>query len=249
LSTWQALGAECARWHDANRTADLWWRDDDAGSLDPAVERLLSLAERHDVPLALALVPERADRSLIARLGNAASVLQHGTDHRNRAVADEKKTEFATAEPAAQALERLATGRARLAQLAGDRLLPVLAPPWNRLPDALVPRLAGAGYRGLSRFGARRAEPAGIREVNTHVDIIAWRNDRAFVGETAALEALVRQLTARRQGEINPAEPTGLLTHHAVHDAAAWSFLEQLLETARTLPGLRWRAAQELFHA
>jgi proline iminopeptidase len=39
-----------------------------------------------------------------------------------------------------------------------------------------------------------------------------------------------------------------LRAHHAVHDDAAWTFLERLFETTRTLPGVRWRSAQELFH-
>ncbi len=38
-------------------------------------------------------------------------------------------------------------------------------------------------------------------------------------------------------------EPVGWLTHHAVHDAAAWEFLARLL----TLRGPRWASAEELF--
>ena len=30
MTSWQALSDEAARWRDAGRTADLWWRDDDA---------------------------------------------------------------------------------------------------------------------------------------------------------------------------------------------------------------------------
>jgi hypothetical protein len=251
VSRWRALQDEGARWQDTGRSAQLWWRDDDAGAIGPAIERLLVIAERHGVPLALAVVPAVADSSLIARLGPGVSLLQHGTDHRDRAAPGEKKTEFPAAEPAADALARLAGARKRLAQLAaqfsGIRLLPVLAPPWNRLADALIPQLAGAGYRGLSRYGPRKSVQPGLREVNTHVDLVAWRGDRAFVGEAAALDGLLRQLAARRTGEGDAAEPVGLLTHHAVHDQAAWCFLERLLETVSTTPGLRWRAAQELF--
>jgi hypothetical protein len=249
VSAWQALREEGARWQDAGRAAQLWWRDDDAGALVPALERLLALGERHGVPLALAVVPATADAALVARLGQDVSILQHGTDHRDRAAPGEKKSEFAAAEPPSEALARLASARDRLAHLAGARLLSVLAPPWNRIPDALVPRLVAAGYRGLSRFGARKSAQPGLREVNTHLDIIAWRGDRAFVGEAEALAGLLRQLAARRTGEAGASEPIGLLTHHAVHDAGAWRFLERLLETTRRTPGLQWRSAQELFHS
>lgn len=249
MSTWQALRDEAGRWRDAGRDALLWWRDDDAGALAPSLERLLALGERHAVPLALAAVPAAADASLIARAGPGVRFLQHGTDHRDRAAPGEKKTEFSARERPSDALERLACARERLARLAGPKWLPVLAPPWNRMADGLIPRLGAAGYRGLSRFGARKAAQPGLREVNTHVDIVAWRGDRAFVGEAAALDGLLRELSARRQGRVVDAEPIGLLTHHAVLDEAAWRFLERLLETTRAAPGLRWCPAQELFHS
>ena len=44
------------------------------------------------------------------------------------------------------------------------------------------------------------------------------------------------------------AEATGWLSHHAVHDEAAWDFLERLFETVRAAGGPRWVGAQELFH-
>ena len=89
----------------------------------------------------------------------------------------------------------------------------------------------------------------GLRQVNTHVDIIDWKGGRRFAGEDAALNAALRHLQARRTGAVDAAEPTGWLTHHACHDEATWSFLERLFELSRGQPGVRWRSAQELFHA
>jgi hypothetical protein len=249
MSSWQALKDECARWRDVGRTPELWWRDDDAQQPAPALERLLTLSARYEVPLALAVVPAGAGPELFARLGDTVQVLQHGADHRNRAAAQEKKSEFPASEPVDEALARLHDARARLEKLAGDRFVAVLAPPWNRLADALAPRLVAAGYRGLSRFGERRTTIRRLCEVNTHVDIVAWRGDRGFVGEAAALQALLQQLASRRAGAPAAFDPAGLLTHHAVHDDAAWRFIERLLETTRATTNLRWRAAQELFHA
>ena len=71
-----------------------WLRDDDAVALTPALGRLLSLAQKSNVPVALAVIPELAEPDLLARLGDGVSVLQHGCDHRNRAAPGEKKTEF-----------------------------------------------------------------------------------------------------------------------------------------------------------
>ena len=97
-----------------------------------------------------------------------------------------------------------------------------------------------------------RAKPEaapGIVQVNTHVDLIAWHAGRGFAGEQSVLGAAVRHLAAKREGRADAAEPTGWLSHHAVHDEAAWAFLERLFETARGSAGVRWLGADELFHS
>ncbi|HUN69125.1 MAG TPA: hypothetical protein VMU46_10025 [Burkholderiales bacterium] len=248
-AAWRALADEITRWSDSGLMAEFWWRDDDAARPAAALERLLALAANTSIPLALAVVPLGADPELLAGLREPVSVLQHGTDHRNRALGREKKTEFPSSEPAEAALARLAEARKLLEAQVGQRFIPVLAPPWNRLPEPLVPRLAAAGFRGLSQYGARQsAEPSsGLRQVNTHVDVIGWRTGRGFVGEDEALAAAARHLAAKRTGMADRYEATGWLTHHAVHDLAAWMFLERLFETTLKTPGVRWLGAQELF--
>jgi len=250
-AAWRALADELARWRDGGRVAEFWWRDDDAARPDPALVRLCALSAQASVPLALAIVPLGADPSLLGVLGDTVTVIQHGTDHRNRAGAGEKKTEFPAVEAPQAAVARLAEARQRLAAWTRERFVPVLAPPWNRLPESLVAQLVPAGFRGLSRYGMRAtAEPApGVRQVNTHVDLVAWHAGRGFAGEEAVLAAAVRHLAAKREGRADAGEPTGWLSHHAVHDEAAWAFLERLFETLRAAPGLRWRSAQELFHS
>jgi len=249
-AAWRTLSDEISRWRDAGRVADFWWRDDDAAQPAPALARLLQLSASTSVPLALAVIPTDADPALLAGLGGAVRVLQHGTDHRNRAGPDEKKTEFPVSEPPQAAVERLLAAREQLRVRAGKHFLPVLAPPWNRLPSALPPYLAAAGYCGLSQYGSRKNPYSAkdLKQVNTHVDIIAWRSGRSFAGEAETLEAAVRHLSARRGGSADLAEPTGFLTHHAVHNGAAWDFLQRLFETTRAMPGVEWRDAAELFH-
>lgn len=246
---WQRFDDELARWRDAGREVQFWWRDDDAAQWTPALARLVGLAQRCDIPLALAVVPAGAEAALFAPLGDGVCVLQHGVDHRDRGGAGEKRTEFTAQEPPAEALARIAAAGARLAARAGARWSAAFAPPWNRLPQALVARLPEAGLRGLSQFGPRaRARPApGLVQVNTHVDLIAWRGERGFVGEQAALEQALRHLAARRSGRADADEPTGWLTHHRQHDAATWRFLERLFERTRENGALRWLHARTLF--
>jgi hypothetical protein len=240
--TWAALEEEMARWRDAGRTVEFWWRDDDATAPSGPVKRLLGLSASSGVPLALAVIPLSAKPELFE--GMTARVLMHGTDHRNRARDGGKKTEFPAGD---DPLDRLARARERLAALAGSAFVPVLAPPWNRIRPDLVPALISTGLRGLSGFGAR-GRPRGVTEVNTHVDIIDWRGTRAFCGEAAALGAAVRHLAARRTGDADAGEPTGWLTHHELHDGAAWNFHSQLFERTRRL-GARWLDAASIFNS
>lgn len=244
--SWRELEAELDRWRGEGRAAEFWWRDDDAAKPCAALSRLLKISEQSAVPLALAVVPLEAVPDLFE--GLEARVLMHGTDHKDRAAAGEKKTEFPSTEPQAEAIARLAAARSRLARAAGKRFLPVLAPPWNRFRQTLATRLPEAGLHGVSGYGPRdKAEAApGVRQVNTHVDIVDWRGTRAFVGEPAALRMALEHLVSRRTGAVDGNEPTGWLTHHAVHDAAACEFLERLFERTRAR-GARWIDPMELF--
>lgn len=235
---WDRFADQLARRRDAGEAVRFWWRDDDAALPTPALERLLDLSKRFQAPVALAVVPQLAVPDLFERFGNEeVTILQHGTDHRNRARPGEKKTEFPASEPDDAALERLSAARERLVSLAGARALPVLVPPWNRIRGSLSKRLPELGIVGISTYGARatQEEVRGLNRVNTHVDIVAWREGRRFIGEAEALAAAARRLAG--------GEPIGWLTHHAVHDAAAWDFLERLLG----LESVRWASAQELF--
>ena len=189
---WADLTAELDAWAAAGRAASFWWRDDDATAPSPALDRLLGRAEACGVPLALAVIPATAGPALGDRLATAPAgirVLVHGWSHGNHARPDKKKSELACGRPMAEMTADLARGRARLDELFGPRLLPVLTPPWNRLPVPLIRELPAIGINGLSRFKPRktRSPAPGVVEVNTHIDPIDWHGGRGFTGEVAAL--------------------------------------------------------------
>ena len=256
MSGWQLLEQELARWRDAGRTADLWWRDDDAVDAGPALDRLLGLHRETGVPLALAVVPANATAALAERLAAepGVDVLQHGYAHVNHATASEKKIELGPHRPAMLVLGELGTGWLALERLFAARALAVMVPPWNRIAPALVPTLPEIGFTGLSTFGPRRrARPVrGLDQINTHVDLIDWtarvdsKGSRGFVGEAAALAALVEALARART---DTSEPVGLLSHHLAMDGGAWDFLRSFWERTRTMQGLRVRSAHDLFAA
>ena len=159
---WQALADELAQWQSAGETATLWLRDADAVAATAELDDILEIAAAADVPLALAVIAAGADDGLAARLTEtraSTSVLVHGLDHQNKAAAGEKKTELAASRPTAEMKTDLEQARARLQTLFGDRCLPVLVPPWNRISADLVPLLAACGYRGLSTYTARPPDP------------------------------------------------------------------------------------------
>jgi len=247
---WCALERELGCWRAAGRSATMWWRDDDAAAACPALERLLALAAAHCVPVALAVIPARLDASLAPLLGRfpQASALQHGYAHADHAAADEPSAELGAHRPAAQVLDELGRGRSRLAAALGARFEPVLVPPWNRIDAALVPALPALGLHGLSCF-APRAQGADGRlpvRANCHVDPVDWRAGGAFRGAARTLSSLTAHLRARREGRVDPGEPTGLLTHHWRHDAATWDFLGLLLGHLHA-GGARWLHARRVF--
>jgi hypothetical protein len=248
LAAWPDLVEELDRWGEAGRIAEFWWRDDDAATATQLLFDLLALAP--PVPLALAVIPELADDALAAAVTAAAHVhvLQHGWGHINHGGAG-KKSEFPAGRPAPQVAEELAAGQRRLAALFGRRALPALAPPWNRFADDFLPLLFAAGITALSRAQPRRSRsPApGVVEVNVHVDLVAWKAGGGFIGEDAALGGLVAHLAARRQGAADADEPTGILTHHLVGDAATGDFLRRLTALLGHHPAARWVDAAELF--
>jgi hypothetical protein len=252
MTDWADLDSELDRWEGVGRHATFWWRDDDAVTVTPALQRLFDMAvppTGRPVPLALAVIPVLADDAL-ARALHAVDhtvALQHGYAHANQAAASEKKAEFGPGRDSALAAQELLKGSQRMRELFADRALPVLVPPWNRIDPALIGRLGELGIAGLSTYGPRKTAIDGIVVVNTHVDIIDWHNGRRFLGVEQCLQLAIRHLAARRAGQVDAEEPTGLLTHHLVHDADAWSFLPAFLQRTNRHPAVRWMDARQLF--
>ena len=248
---WRGFEDELEAWASEGRRATLWWRDDDAVAPSPALDRLLALRARFGVPLALAVIPGRLDARLAAGLERRRDVvvLQHGWTHRDHTGAGEKAVELAPGRAPEAVLGELARGFARLGSAFGARFAPVLVPPWNRVAAPLLRSLPGIGFAGLSTFGPRaRAEPRpGLRQVNCHVDPVAWRAGRGCRDPRVLAGELAAHLRARREGRCDAGEPTGLLSHHLDHDEAGWAFIEAFLARAAPHPATRWPAADRLF--
>jgi hypothetical protein len=224
--------------------ATLWWRDDDAGKPHPGIDRLLGLAERHRAPLALAVVPTWLRQSVAGQLLASpwATMMQHGHAHESHALGDARKTELGGDASLDSFGPVLIRDRERLADTFGNRFLHVMVPPWNRISPPFLMALSGWDFAGVSTF----AQPAailggGLRRVDTHLDVIAWRSGGGFIGYPAMIERLIALVEIRGIG------PIGILTHHRVMDDLGFEGLDRFLALVQDHPKLRLESASGLF--
>ncbi len=229
-----ALDAQAA----TGRVARFWLRDDDAVGPSPALDRLMAFGERTGVPMTLAVIPRDTGAALAARLADAqgVTVAVHGWAHANHAPPGRKNCELGEDRAAGTVLGELGAGLAKLAGLHGDRCLPVLVPPWNRIAPVFLRELPGLGFRALSAFGdEERGGP--IRAVNTHVDLIDWRGTRAGRQPDALAGDIARRLAA-----MTDEAAVGILAHHLAHDDAAWNALDRIAGIVAAHPAAHWAA-------
>lgn len=241
---WQPVIEALDRWTMAGLKAPFWLRDDDAIEPSPALDRLTALAARFKVPIALAIIPAATGKALAAKLQSELRIapIVHGWAHRNHAPDDEKKQEFGPHRPVSEMHVELTRGLHKLKALYGARLVPMFVPPWNRMAPQVAERLGSIGYTAFSTFGLASAVRANgsIPEINTHIDLIDFRGTRRcrdhglLAGSVAA--TLSHSLDHGRYA-------VGILSHHLIHDAAAFDFLEGLLSIAG---GHLWLSPRDL---
>jgi hypothetical protein len=232
---WSTLHKELSEWDRQGLRLPIWWRDDDAVRPTRQLDRLADLSDHTGVPLHLAVIPATATPALGNWMeAHPVTVLVHGWSHADHASTGEKSSEFGYMRP--DSSQDAARGLARLTGLYPDRTLPVFVPPWNRIAPGVAKLLPGLGYRGLSTYGPRHGAPAGLLQVNAHVDPVDWRGTRGLADPQTVLDRLVQNLRDRRAGKADADEPMGLLTHHLMQDDRTWAFCRDLLLALRDGP-------------
>ena len=252
MTAWDRLSAELDAWSAAGLTAEFWWRDDDAVDTTAALDRLFALRRELKIPLALAVIPAGARTALAdaVRGEPGVEILQHGYAHANHRPDDKKKAELGADRDLWDIARELADGRGRMIDLFGiDGWLEVMVPPWNRIDPGVINLLPGLGFHGLTTFNARQSAEAApdLRLINTHIDIVDWPGTRAFAGDEAVIGAAIAHLSAKRTDAADPAEPTGLLSHHLAHDDSCWAFIERLGRVTAAHPAAVWHRASGMF--
>lgn len=242
---WSPLKNALSEMRAHRMTLPIWWRDDDAVARTAAFDRLAELGQELGVPVHIAVIPDLVEASLPPLFdGEQALVpMVHGWRHQRHFLNGKKDTEFGIRRPDDGLETALALDRMR--EHFGNQLLPVFVPPWNMIADSLLPVLGQQGYIGVSTFAPRKTRLAadGLVQINTHLDPIDWRGTRGLVDPDALVALLVKYIRQRMEGQQDPDEPLGFLTHHLVHTEDVWAFtrlcLAHLLEGGATPVNLR----------
>lgn len=224
----------------------LWWRDDDAVEDTPALRRLLAIKQRWNVPLALAVIPSKAQPSIEhVTCEPDLEVLVHGFAHENHASPDERKAEYPSGRSLAEMRREWISGHDILRRHIPS-LLRVFVPPWNRFPQDHLLELKSAGYRGFSAWGAegKWPETAGLIVANAQIDALDWQ--RGAVAKTG--QSLLAELqTLALSGRHSLTRPIGILTHHRQMSETGFTAFEEFCRVTAHNPAFVWTSARSIF--
>ncbi|TDI55893.1 MAG: hypothetical protein E2O93_06865 [Alphaproteobacteria bacterium] len=253
MATLSDLIGELDQWSDAGLEATLWWRNDDAGTEGPQLDRLLEIATAAGAIVHLAVIPEHLTEAARSTMlaANCARLLEHGFSHIDYAPPGEGSWELGSHRPVSVILGELAEGKARLEDAFGDRFIPVVTPPWGRIAPEIAKRLPDIGVHCVSLTTPRAAKyrAPNLLEISTCCDPINWRGGAHFAGSEKAIRHFIEHLKQRRRchlsGTGDGEEPSGLLTHHLDHDGEIWDFVETLVSALSGHKAARWVALSE----
>ena len=213
-------------------------RDDDVGWTDAALWPLIDVVGRCGAHLDMAVIPTALTATSATTLGRAVDAAdgrlhlhQHGYSHANHQTRG-RKCEFGDERDARSKAKDIASGRARLESLLGERFEPVFTPPWNRCDQDTVAALEEQGFEVLSRdAGARPVQLHRLREVPIHFDWCKYSD-----GSDAGWHAIAGQIAERIEAGGN----LGLMFHHAVMDATDRGRVYELLQRLAASGRVRW---------
>ncbi len=165
-------------------------------------------------------------------------VAMHGAWHANQAPAGRKSEETPDERGLGAIAAELGAARARLVACFGEPAGAWYVPPWNRIGASVAALLPQLGFRALSTFADQRFGLApALAEINTHVDIVDWRNGRVGRSADETLENLSVELARARQQQWRS---VGILTHHLAHDRQAWATLDAILNAVSAHDAAAW---------
>ena len=240
----QLIDADLQHWVQDNKRVRLFLRDDDAVKITAQLRRLAELCDAYNIPILLAVIPNEATLELADFVRASAKITPavHGISHTNHGGGNEKKIELGGQRSARAVIDELKTSREKMLQMFGNELSTMLVPPWNRISQGVAAKVEEAGFGAISGFGWK-APIGNLPWINTHVDIIDWKNGKKTKSFDCVMAELSENLTIARE---NNYAPIGILTHHLVHNDATWSMLEALFELIGARQHIDWLNSSEL---
>lgn len=217
---------------------ELFFRNDDAGWAQGALDRLLALFAERDLPIDLAVIPAALDDAGATRLSQwrddhpGIGLHQHGYAHLNHEPEGSRKSEFGAARPHHRQMADIVAGRMRLQSMLGV-CDPIFTPPWNRCAAETAEALSAHGFELVSDDGALARSGCAAPCLAVAFD---WERHRR---EGQLLPKLAKHVS-------NAAAPLGIMLHHEAMDKSARETLGEFLSllsvtsSAKTSPMRRW---------
>ncbi|MGL1932616.1 MAG: polysaccharide deacetylase family protein [Desulfotalea sp.] len=215
--------------------SNVFFRADDIAVPSDKYSQLMAIFQRHQLPLALALVPtwlsEKRWNDILEIAGNNTLWCwhQHGRLHRNFEPTG-KKYEFGPSRKNEELELHLLRGKMTLEKFVGSRLSPLFTPPWNRCSELTLHYLVKHGFKAISRSrGAKPKSPHNLPDLQVNVDLHTRREENA----EKCFQDLLMELEKSLQ------EPLcGIMIHHQCMNKNAFLLLEILLEELKNKEGI-----------
>ena len=208
----------------------VFFRADDIGAGGKAFDALCRLFRYHEVPLGMAVVPAWLSPTRIEQLFRTAdrdhplwSWHQHGWRHVNWQ-RTAKKSEFGQQRPFEKQWRDLWQGKQKMAEVFGDRFVPVFTPPWNRLSLSTLKILQELNFRGVSMtdpLPRGSKTPIELKNLRIQLDLHTRKAQDGLADYQNLLEELSSLLEKK--------EPLGIMIHHQRMTLFAFEFLNELL--------------------
>lgn len=230
---------------DTKKTIPIFLRDDDIDEDEETLRHLLDIALSRNVPMNLQIIPGKLTSSGIRLLKDfnrvnpdLVSLNQHGCSHLNHEM-EGRKCEFGPSRSFQEQLEDISKGKDILEATFPMRFFPVFTPPWNRCTPDTFKVLHELGFPILSKdLGEQPITGFSFTEISTSLDLYTWKGGAKMKAPEDIVKLLLLQMTQLHV--------IGILLHHKVMDANAFSFLDCLLDVLGRYPNVEFHTFQTL---
>ena len=228
-----------------HRTVDIFFRDDDVDADEETLWHLLKPFLFRGVPINLEIIPSKLTNSTAKLLRQhqrsypkLIELNQHGWQHTNHEI-EGRKCEFGVSRSFTQQFDDIANGKTKLDEIFGDQWHQVFTPPWNRCTKDTLQALDEIGFKVFSKdHSKQQITDYGFTEISTTLDLYRWKPQTAMKPPAMIVNELRLQ--------IFELDTVGILLHHKVMDAAAFSFLDALLDELHRHPVVRFHTFRSL---